>query len=47
MLYRNPDICREVIYRFDSERCAGEFGGIRNLSALLTKHLSALPVRTA
>ena len=47
MLYRNPDICREVIYRFDSERRAGEFGGIRNLPALLTKRLSALPVRTA
>ena len=47
MLYRNPDICREVIYRFDSERRAREFGGIRNLPALLTKRLSALPVRTA
>ena len=46
MLYRNPDICREVIYRFDSERRAGEFGGIRNLPALLTKRLSSLPIRS-
>ena len=45
MLRRSPDDCREVIYRFDSERRAGEFGGVRNLPALLTKRLSALPVR--
>ena len=45
LLYRHPDICREVIYQFDSERRAGEFANIRNLPALLTKRLSALPVR--
>ena len=44
---RNSDDCREVIYRFDSERRAGEFASIRNLSALLTKRLTALPDRTA
>jgi len=47
MLTRSPEDCREVIYQFDSERRAGEFGKIRNLPALLTKRLSALPVRTA
>ena len=47
MLTRDPDICREVIYRFDSERRAGELANIRNLPALLTSRLSALPFRTA
>ena len=47
MLSRNPDACREVIYQFDSERRAGEFVEINCLPALLTKRLSALPVRTA
>ena len=47
LLYRNPDDCREEIYRFDSERRAGEFANVRNLSTLLTKRLTALPVRTA
>ena len=46
MLTRDPDICREVIYRFDSERRAGELANIRNLPALLTSRLSALPFRT-
>ena len=45
MLRRNPDDCREVIYRFDSERRAGEMSRIKNLPALLTKRLSELPVR--
>ena len=43
MIGMNPDDCREVIYQFDSERKAGEFGGIRNLPALLNRRLSALP----
>lgn len=45
MLSRNFDDCREVIYQFKSERLVGEFANIKNLPALLTKRLSALPVR--
>ena len=47
MLDKNPDDCREEIYRFASERRAGEFSKIKNLAALLTKRLSSLPVCTA
>ena len=43
ILGKDPNICREVIYRFDSERRAGEFSKIRNLPALLTSRLAALP----
>ena len=45
MLRKNPDVCREVIYQFESERRAGEMDKIRNLPALLTKRLSGLPDR--
>ena len=41
----DPDDCREVIYRFGSERRAGEMSKIRNLPALLTRLLSMLPDR--
>ena len=43
MMGKNADDCREEIYRFESERRAGEFDKIRNLAALLTKRLAALP----
>ena len=43
MIGKNADDCREEIYRFASERRAGEFAKIQNLAALLTKRLSALP----
>ncbi len=43
MMGKNADDCREEIYRFESERRAGEFVKIQNLAALLTKRLSALP----
>ena len=43
MMGKNADDCREEIYRFASERRAGEFAKIQNLAALLTKRLSALP----
>ena len=43
MIHRNPDDCREEIYRFDSERKAGELKNIRNLPALLTKRLTDIP----
>ena len=45
MLRKDPDDCREVIYRFGSERRAGEMSKIRNLPALLTRLLSSLPDR--
>lgn len=45
MLTKDPDACREVIYRFGSERRAGEMSKIRNLPALLTKLLSSIPDR--
>ena len=43
MIGKNADDCREAIYRFESERRAGEFAKIQNLAALLTKRLLALP----
>jgi len=43
MMGKNADDCREEIYRFESERRAGEFAKIHNLAALLTKRLLALP----
>ena len=43
MMGKNADDCREEIYRFESERRAGEFVKIQNLAALLTKRLLALP----
>ncbi|MCR5752895.1 MAG: helix-turn-helix domain-containing protein [Kiritimatiellae bacterium] len=45
MMNKNAEDCREEIYRFESERSAGEFGKIQNLAALLTKRLAALPDR--
>ena len=45
MMNKNAEDCREEIYRFESERMAGEFGKIQNLAALLTKRLAALPDR--
>jgi len=47
MMGKNADDCREEIYRFASERRAGEFAKIQNLAALLTKRLSALPAVAA
>jgi DNA-binding transcriptional regulator YhcF (GntR family) len=46
MMNKSAEDCREEIYRFESERMAGEFGKIQNLAALLTKRLAALPDRT-
>ena len=43
MMGKNAEDCREEIYRFESERRAGEFAKIQNLAALLTKRLSSLP----
>ena len=43
MIWRDPDACREVIYQFASERKANEFSNIKNLAALLTRRLMALP----
>ena len=43
MLMKKIEDCYDVTYRFISERDQGEFKNIRNLAALLTKRLSALP----
>ncbi len=43
MISKDYDNCNETIYQFDCERRAGEFGHIKNLPALLTKRLIALP----
>ena len=42
-LRKDADDCREEIYRFASEKRAGEFKKIRNLPALLTARLKELP----
>ena len=43
MIRKDTQDCIEEIYRFESERNAGEMSQIRNLPALLTKRLKALP----
>jgi hypothetical protein len=43
MLRKGYSDCMEAIYRFDSERRAGEMANVRNLAALLVKRLQALP----
>ena len=43
MLWRDADACREVIYQFASERKANEFSKVKNLAALLTRRLMAIP----
>jgi len=47
ILLRDPDQCLEVIFRFDSERRAGEHRGLRNPAACLNELLSRLPIRTS
>jgi hypothetical protein len=43
MMSKDINDCEEEIYRFKSEKCAGEFKKIRNLPALLTRRLKELP----
>lgn len=43
ILMRNHDACLEVIWRFASERRAGEYSGLTNPAAMLNRLLSDLP----
>ena len=43
MMLKDKSSCIEVVFRFESERKAGEFSRIRNLPALLMSRLQALP----
>jgi hypothetical protein len=42
-MLKDKSSCIEVVFRFESERKAGEFSRIRNLPALLMSRLQALP----
>lgn len=42
MMHKNPQDCVDAIFRFESERNAGEMSQIKNLPALLTKRLKEL-----